>query len=296
MHMLFAANRASFGERFLNTHLALGNGFRIFSTDRGRLSSDSEHFPATTKEPRNVSQLWFLIEGTLHVSFDAFHFSVVGPSLVLLPEHWGKGSDGKRRIRLRTEGNRFRTVQVHYRGSVTDFGMLPLAAPLLQAVTTYHGAVLAQESAPAAADAVTSFLQALQAATLLPQEISPGDAQTETPASVQRVWHVMREMYRAVDASPSLKVIAAMSGLSRRHTARIISELFRDYLFPPGGLQEIMLMLRLALASMLLTTKEFSVKDVSKRLGYGYPESLSNAFKRANLVPPSRMRDDMQHM
>lgn len=288
--MLYASSRSDFGDHHMQTYLAVGREFRVFAAERKGLRSDTEYLPTSSKQPRNVSQLWFLIEGTLVVSRDARSVPIVGPSLVVLPEHWDKGADGRAPVRLQTYGDRIRAVHVHYRGAVVDFAVLPFTGELLREVSRYHEAVMKAEAPRELGAAERIFFGVLASAGLVPSAVEKEALSCSGQAHLMRVWNVMREMYAELDTNPSLKVIAAKAGLSRRHTARLISEIFRSYLFPQGGFQEVMLTLRLSLASVLLTSGALSVTEVAQRVGYAYPESLTNAFKRAGLVSPTRVK------
>lgn len=291
--MLYASSRVAFGDRSLRTHLALGHSARIFAADRVRLRSDSLYFPTAPEKQRAVSQLWFLLEGTGHASFYGERVELKGPSLVLLPEDMGTDPADKRRVRLLIEGERVRSVQVHYRGPLVELGVQPLGGDLLSAASTYHDAVLGGPEVEDASGLANTFFDALHHAKVVPAQIPLKMAPSAVQGHHIRVWKAMREMYAGFDTSSSVKLIAATCGLSRRHTARLIAEIFRDYLLPPGGFKEVMLTLRLSLASMLLASGDVSVAEVAERVGYGYPESLTNAFRRANLPPPTFIRDEV---
>ncbi|MFO0664248.1 MAG: AraC family transcriptional regulator [Polyangiaceae bacterium] len=289
--MLYASSHSAFGEQYLRTHLVIGRSFRMFASERERLPSDTKFFPTSQKDARRVSQLWFLLEGEVLVTSPELSIPFVGPCLVSLPEHFCKGALGHRPVYLRTEGERIKAIHIHYRGPLVDFGAMPLSGDVLAAASNYHHAVLRAPTLDVA-EPEQAFLGALANAKLVPPDVAEETHAQVDEEHVMRVWRVMREMYAALDANPSIKIIATKAGFSRRHTARLIDELLRDYLFPPGGFQEMMLTLRLSLASMLLRGRALSVAEVARRVGYAYPESLANAFKRAGIEPPMRVKSE----
>ena len=105
-----------------------------------------------------------------------------------------------------------------------------------------------------------------------------------------RVWQALQRRYTALDASPSLKAMAAEVGLSARHTHRIMTTIFGECLMPPGGFREATINVRLSLASILLSKSSLSVVEVARAVGYLHPETLANAFRHVGLPSPAEIK------
>lgn len=280
-----------FGERFMSTHLAIGRMMRIYASARQRMRLDTMLLPATPNEAREVTQLWFLLEGTVHISVGARTTQLDKPCLFRLPEHFTKGAEGERQVRLVTGGARFRSVQLYYRKQATGFEVVPLSPQVLESATRYHASVIEPGESRESGKAEGEFVQALEAEGLLPSGMSEDAVSRPQDASVLRVWNALRASYTKSDASPSIKLMAAAANLSRRHTTRLVAEISREFLVPPGAFQEMVLMLRLTFASLLLSDPELSISEVASLVGYAHPEGLTNAHRRAGLPTPEQVRN-----
>ncbi|MFO0664119.1 MAG: hypothetical protein U0174_09210 [Polyangiaceae bacterium] len=289
--MLFASSCADFGDIYLRTHFAVDRNVRIYSAERNGMRSDTRFIPASPAPAREATALWLILDGTAQISFGSETMRFSAPALIQMPESWMEGADGSRRVRLETGGEYHRALRILLRTNAS-FEVLAMDASVLTAAAAYHHAVLGPGAVANANSAkpAKELLRALRASGLLPAGIDPEEIVEEEDAPLTRSWKALQERYAAFDVSPSLKLMAASCGLSLRHTARLIAEIFRDFLMPVGGFREATITLRLCFASMLLSSSALSVAEVAALVGYGHPESLTNAFKRANLPPPQRVR------
>ena len=293
--MLFASSCTNLGDVFLRTHFAVDRSVRIYAAERSGMRSDTHFIPASPARAREATVLWLILDGSAQISFGSETMRFSAPALVRLPESWVEGAEGSRRVRLETGAELHRALRILVRGAA-PFEVLPVDAALLAAGSAYHQAVLGPGAAPGSSISsnsvapATSLLDALVRSGFLASELGAETLTEEEDAPLVRAWGALQERYAAFDVSPSLKLMAGSCGLSLRHTARLIAEIFRDFLMPVGGFREATITLRLCFASMLLSSSQLSVAEVAALVGYGHPESLTNAFKRANLPPPQRVR------
>lgn len=289
--MLFASSSTSLGDVFLRTHFAVERAVRIYAAERSGMRSDTRFIPASPAKARDATVFWLILEGSAQLSFGSETFRFSAPALVRLPESWVEGADGVRQVRMETGSELHRALRILVRAPGA-FDVLEMDAATLAAATAYHQAVLGPSTAPNSNSAAPAkaLLRALANSGILPTTIDPESIAEEEEAPLVRAWGALQERYAAFDVSPSLKLMASSCGLSLRHTARLIAEIFRDFLMPVGGFREATISLRLCFASMLLSASKLSVAEVASLVGYGHPESLTNAFKRANLPPPQRVR------
>ncbi|MFO0665438.1 MAG: AraC family transcriptional regulator [Polyangiaceae bacterium] len=274
----------------MSTHLAIGRMMRIYASARQCMRLDTSLLPATPTEAREVTQLWFLLEGTVHISVGSRTTKLDKPCLFRLPEHFSKGADGERSVRLVTGGARFRSVQFYHRAPASGFEIVPLSPRVLDRAAQYHASVIDTGDSSESSGAQAAFVDVLEAEGLVPRGLSEDALPRPQDASVLRVWSALRASYTKSDASPSIKLMAAAANLSRRHTTRLVAEISRDFLVPPGAFQEMVLLLRLTFASLLLSDPELSIAEVARLVGYAHPEGLANAHRRAGLPTPEQVR------
>lgn len=289
--MLFASSCTSLGDIYLRTHFAVDRSVRIYAAERKGMRSDTRFIPASPAKAREATVFWLILEGTAQLSFGSETMRFAAPALVQLPESWVEGEEGVRRVRMETGSELHKALRILVRAPA-PFEVLSMDAALFAAASAYHEAVLgpAAASGENSAAPAKTLLRALAQSGFLPASIDPEAIVEEEEGSLVRAWSALQERYAAFDVSPSLKLMASSCGLSLRHTARLIAEIFRDFLMPVGGFREATISLRLCFASMLLSSSMLSVAEVAALVGYGHPESLTNAFKRANLPPPQRVR------
>lgn len=292
--MLCASIASHRGDMFLRTHFAVDRSVRIHAAERKGMRCDTRYFPASRAEPRNATVLWLILDGAAQISFGSETMRFDAPALIQMPEHWMEGANGVRSVRIDTGVELHRALRILVRAPA-PFEVKAMNAELLAVANAYHQAVLGAD-APAHANSASharALLKELRRSGVLPAGIDPDTVSDREDAPLLRVWSALQEGYSTLDVSPSLKLMAASCGLSLRHTARLIAEIFRDFMMPVGGFRETTITLRLCFASMLLSSPELSVADVASIVGYGHPESLTNAFKRANLPAPQRVRNGL---
>jgi transcriptional regulator GlxA family with amidase domain len=61
-----------------------------------------------------------------------------------------------------------------------------------------------------------------------------------------------------------------------------------------GGFRDMLLVLRLRVATLLLSAPDATVADVARRVGYGSPIAMARAFRDAKLPAPSAIQDAMR--
>jgi AraC-like DNA-binding protein len=116
------------------------------------------------------------------------------------------------------------------------------------------------------------------------------EAVVEEPASVTRLWDAMSPHVRALAPSVSLFELARAAGLSLRQLRRDVNTMTDTFALFGGNFRDSLLVLRLRLAVLLLSSRESTVGEVAMRVGYKSIEALARAFRDAGLPPPSEVR------
>jgi len=274
----------------LATRFAVSQSARICAAERRGVNADTMLFPATQSAPRNISVLWVIIAGAATFSYDDQVTQVAAPCVVSVPEHWSEGANGKRVVRMQTQGEPFASVQVHFRGTCERLTELSLAREKMNELVSVHRRILDGDP-EGGAGLLRALLWRLASFGLVPRSaLTDADASLFTDPSTVRMWEAVRRHYAALDANPSLKSMASEADLSERHAHRIMRNIFNACLLPPGGFREATINLRLSFASILLSRSSLTVVEVARRAGYMHPETLANAFRHAGLPSPAEIK------
>lgn len=288
--MFYASSRMDFGSVLMTTRLAVGRSVRIYVAERHGMSADSNLFPSTQEGPRAVTLLWLLLSGTVSFEHNGTSTRIAAPALVSLPEHWNEGARGTRAVRIQTGGAPFSAVQVLYRAPCEGLGHVALSDTHLGELKEMHRRIL--DVAPEDGSGLLRALlwKLVSFGLVPPHALQDSDPSLYTDPATVRMWNALQTRYNAIDASPSLKAMAAEANLSCRHAHRIMGAIFNECLMPPGGFREATINVRLSLASLLLSKSALSVSEVARLVGYMHPETLANAFRHVGLPSPAEIR------
>lgn len=281
--MLFARGDIAIGRALVRTAVALDQGMRVFAVERRNLIYDSRLVGKSASPRRSCELVLFLLEGEIDTS-EGQH--VRAPALVVTDDRWYEG-DGQ----FRATGRPYRAVEVrahHRRACAPPAPPRILALPSgLAAAASDHARAALDSPATPLAEPARALVEALVAAGLIARCPSGG---RPLDAGAEVLWRAIATAYGRGDVLPSLKWLAATSALSLRQTSRNVEALQRSVLLPGTRWRDALRVLRLKLASMFLSCPELHVGEIASALGYGRLEAMTNAFQRAGLPSPTRVR------
>jgi len=291
--MLFARGGTRVGSASVASHLGLDRDVLLYTVRREGVCYDSRFVPASMDPPHDVVIAWLVRAG--EVRWDAIGGHHAAPVAIVMPEHWCDGARGVRPATVHTCGEPFEVVEVRFRApwspaAVTAPAVVPLPAAAWAEIGRYADAA----NGPPTTDrvqhaAVESLLGMLGAHGIVRPGLASSLARHEDP-SMGTLWPSIRSAFHLLDPSASMKTLAADTGLSLRHTARLITMAKRGMLTPPGGWRETIRTLRTKLAVVLLSNPGLSIGGVAAAVGYQRAEAMANAFQHDGLPPPREVR------
>ncbi|MFO0665564.1 MAG: hypothetical protein U0174_16530 [Polyangiaceae bacterium] len=287
--MFFATSSIEVGPSRMELWLGVSRHARVYAAERKGLCADTLLLPAARCAARDVSILWFFLDGETTFEHESGATCMKAPSVAIIPEHWREGANGKRDVRIRM-GMNSASVQVLFRARCDTIQHLDAGAEVLAEVASMHREVIGADEGRGFL-LLRGILRRLVAHGLVPPSVlADEDSTLYTSAAYVRLWNAMRQRIASFDVNPSLKSIAADANMSGRHAQRLAHALFEECLMPPGGFREATINLRLSLASILLSKSSLSVVDVARLVGYLNPETLTSAFRHTGLPSPVEIR------
>jgi YesN/AraC family two-component response regulator len=121
------------------------------------------------------------------------------------------------------------------------------------------------------------IIERLLAARLQPEDSHPGG----TDAKLEKVMHFLDRNY---DRRVSLKDAADLVALSPKYLSRLFKEKVGI------GFNEYRLKARMEQAIQLLENTDYSIAEISYKVGYENPESFARLFSKVVGTPPSEYR------
>jgi transcriptional regulator GlxA family with amidase domain len=106
----------------------------------------------------------------------------------------------------------------------------------------------------------------------------------------ERIWNGLNVFVEKLDAAPTIAMLSDLVDISPRTADRFLKHLTDGYGLPAEGYRDLVRRWRLKLATLLLTSRELTVRVVAKRVGYRNAEALANALAAEGLLVPSRYR------
>jgi two-component system response regulator YesN len=111
------------------------------------------------------------------------------------------------------------------------------------------------------------------------------DAEVPPGGLDEKLARVVHFLERNFDKRVSLKDAASLVGLSPKYLSRIFKQV------KGTGFDECRLRIRMDKAGELLDATDYSVAEISYRMGYENPESFARLFKRIKGCTPTRYRE-----
>jgi AraC-like DNA-binding protein len=284
--VLSAQSYLEFGGSVLSTAVFVERRLRVHMVRRDRLLFDTA-FAAPTKATSPNVHLFAQLSGTFTI---AGAVPVTAPCAFVLAEtefdHVVPGA-----LTFRSFGARCTIVEARVPAADLrrPIGLQHGQVALPDAVwAAYHA--LAEQSSEAA---VHALINVLGDHDVLSRDLTASVVATE-PERFQRVWEVMRPLYRSLSASASLKQISGLADLSLRQLGRDLTDLTRTFGLFGTGFREMTRVLRLRAAVLLLSAPEATPSDVARTVGYGSLDAMGRAFRDANLPAPSIVQETVR--
>jgi AraC-like DNA-binding protein len=273
--MLLATSEARIGGAGMHSTLMLERAVRGTVVIRDQLAFDTRFAAAAAGRVEAVGHLFLLVSGRYAPTVgDALAAPV---ALVLADDELERV--GARSRTFRTDGRRVEVVQLRFaRGDLRVpiglvNGPLALAPPVWDA-------------ARAVADdprRLVELVDALARAGVIAATVT---VQPEEPERFRRMWDALHPLYASYGGTASLKQLANSLGMSMRQVGRDAKDLAATFGFG-SGYRDTLLVLRLRVATLLLSAPAATVAEVAGAVGYGSAIAMARAFRDAKLPPPS---------
>jgi AraC-like DNA-binding protein len=277
--MLSATSHRTFGASTLSSTIFLERRFRARLVHRDRLLFDTA-FSAPFELPSTYVHLYATLRGA---------FQPAGGPLTTGPQAW---------LLADAEMDRVTEASATFRswGAPCVIVELRIPAPDLRVpIGLRHGplelpaavwdAFHALEASPEL-PALLQLMVRLSEANVLSNDLSTSIVREE-PERYVRLWDVLRPMYEEQSPSLSLKQIAAIARLSLRRVVRDFNDLTGEFGLFGAGFRDAMRVLRLRVATLMLSAPDCTPTTVAKSVGYGSLEAMGRAFRDAQLPSPS---------
>jgi AraC-like DNA-binding protein len=269
--------------------MVLERAVRGFVVLRDALSFDTRYAAPIPGKPDKVGHVFLLLEGRFVRASGQTLAAPIG--FVLADDEIERANPTSEWFR--TDGEHARVIQLRFDRKHLRVPVGLDAGPLKVGATLWDAATPMLEGAPRGDPAVlVRFLDALAAANVIAPELAATVCEKE-PENFSRLWAALTPLYQEYGGTMSLKQIASHLGMSMRQVGRDAKELTKTFGFG-GGFRDMLLVLRLRVATLLLSAPEATVADVARCVGYGSPIAMARAFRDAKLPSPSAIQDAMR--
>jgi AraC-like DNA-binding protein len=287
--MLTAHGTSTRGSATFASRLVLERRFRVHAVERTGTVWDSRFAPAVERADDGAWVIYVLDAGTL-VWDDGPTF--VGPSIFVARESELEGASGVRARTFRSHGEPLRSLELRIGAADLAEGTplrTSLAAPpeLFGAGRELARAIEAERDATAP---LRTLLEILHARGILREDLARTIVAKESE-HIERTWNAIRGMYRAITTNPSLTELASGAQVSVRQVARDFDDLQTTFPIHGDGWRSAIQTWRFRWAILLLSVAELRVLDVAEIVGYGSAEAMTNAFRTAGMLPPTKIRE-----
>ena len=287
--MLTATSHNTYGDARVRSTLLLERRFRAHLMWRDRLLFDSRYL-APAREAADVATVYLSLDGTLetaagtHRSPVAFvlaerEFERVEPAAPWF-RSWG---DPAVVLGIRVERNMVRAPIGLDHGPVAVGDMTWRALEALAEATAVEGDVVPP---------FVTLLRGLHADGLLAVDLSR-DAKTEN-ALIRHLWQAAVPYYQQFLLGSTMEDLGNTRGKSLRQLVRETST-FTASLPLFGGFRSTLVLLRLRLATLLLSSPAATLADVARWVGYASVDAMAGSFRDGGLPPPSVVRTEVRY-
>lgn len=284
--MLTATSDTRHGTCRLRTAFILARGFRGQLVARHRLLFDSR-YAVPARQPRDVASIYLVLAGQLATATG----EVSGPTaLVLAEREFERVEPGAPWFRSWGDPAvvfNLRVARSDVRGPIgLEHGPRQLTGATWQALAEL--AAQRGEGGHAYLEEPTlELLRGLHASGVLTHDLG-ADLRPE-PYIVRRLWAAVRPLYAELMCGATLPQFGELRGASVRQLAREFTALTTTLpLF--GGYRDSVVLLRLRLATLLLSQPSLPTREVAAAAGYASVDALATALRDAGLPSPSVVR------
>ena len=291
--MLTLRTAVGVGSATMLMHVAASPGLLLLAVDRTGLTYDTRLVaPEAGLIPVGTIH-YVVLEG--QAEWHATARTHPAPVAFALPaaEFEALGSGPRRSVRL--SGQRFRAVEVwRERASATPDGVLEAAGPLVEAAGAYFDACRVGEVAlsPDEERRWESSAAALLAASA-PEDASARatDAAFATmPPMLRDTWFAFSDLVLTAPLSATQSQLADAAGRSSRQANRDFRAILQYFDAAGTGFRDLIQRWRLRAAVLFLSAADADIAAVARTVGYARAEAMANAFQRAGLPSPRRIR------
>jgi len=291
-----ATSVASKGATELFAHIALLPSLRILAVHRSGLSYNWWHAPASAAAPTGWIGFNVVLRGEL-ARVDQGEPDARDRRdrrAWLYAEDDFEGSLGQRRHGFCAHGDPFQSVAVHVQPELTAFRLRHDGRPehLVAPRSVYDVCERYLDATRSGVPAAewSSFARELADALKTAGWLTPTVELTMPSESDARISDVLTQIIGRFDPSAQLAELADRSATTPRRVDRLLRSWIAEYGLPHESWRVMTHRWRLKMAVMLCSSRDYSVAEVAKVVGYTSTNAMTNAFATAGLPPPSWYR------
>lgn len=268
--------------------LAFERKFRVYIEERVGTIWDTRFVRPLERDGGGRAAVLVLLDGWLH-----WHAHPLGalraPAVLVASQDVIDGMRGSELVHS-SGGDPFRAVQLRLVDGPDLDDERPRAIAASAAIVDAARAVVASSSRDETLrDPVGALLDACAAAGVAPRGLAATITREESK-NLTRIWAALRARHLLVDQFPVLQRVVDAAGLSSRHVARALDEVFAAFSLEWSGWRDVINDMRLRWAVMLLSSTSVSINDVARSAGYGSVTALGGALRKAGLPGPRDVR------
>jgi transcriptional regulator GlxA family with amidase domain len=109
--------------------------------------------------------------------------------------------------------------------------------------------------------------------------------------SVERMWNALARHHDNWDTSIQLADLAEQAAMSSRQLSRDAQSLLDRVALDDVRFRDVVVAVRLRLATLLLSAGDATIAEVAQRVGYGSVDALGRALRDGGLPPPHAIRE-----
>jgi AraC-like DNA-binding protein len=284
--MLIATSRFEFGDSRLAAATILDERFRAQLVWRHHLLFDSR-FLVPNPHVRGHSTLYFMHAGEAATG-STTHSAPF--AVAAAPGEYECYAEGQ--SFLRTWGDPCVTLDVQL---LDEDVLVPigLSRGALSISEPTWDAISALAEALAVGDPLEPPMQAVVARLSADGLVSPrfGAPRDPEPAALRRLWDALVPFHARWDTSLEMVDLAEQAAMSSRQLSRDAKALIERLGFGDARFRDVIRVVRLRLATLLLSAVGMTIEEVATHVGYGSVDALGRAFRDAGLLPPTMVRD-----
>ncbi len=277
--MLVTRGTIQVGGVVYSSTLAFERRFRVYLEDRTETIWDTRFVRPRTNEGGGRAVVYAIVEG-----WHEWHAHPIGalhgPAVFVASQGVVDGLRGPALERT-AGGRRCRSVQLR----LLDGPDLPDERPRRiegsKAITDAAKVILDFDRDDLRAP-IAAFLEACADAGVAPRGLAATMTRQES-RNVTRMWSALRAGHLLVERFPALQRVGDAAGLSPRHAARAIDEIFRAFKLEWSGWRDVINDMRLRCAVLLLSASSVSITEAAHAAGYGSVTALGTALRNAQL-------------